>query len=712
MTTPKDPTLDNTPLTSPFHRGEQAVQSRLGVREKMERFGSRVIRDHMPEQHRDFYQQLPFVFVGHGDKTGWPWASILFNKPGFITSSNNQTLHINATPIAGDPLTHALEEKTRLGLLGIELTSRRRNRIAAHITEVSNNKITLSVDQAFGNCPQYIQDRELVRLPPSSITPPKVTKLASFDQHAQDLIKKSDTFFVASYANSGNDAVSDGADVSHRGGRPGFIRVDNENTLTIPDYLGNFHFNTLGNFVENPKAGLLFLDFETGNVFTVTGSVEIIWDDIKSDSPDAEFFEGAERLWKFHIDHGYWIQNGLSLRWKLNDFSPNSLLTGTWDDAKKLRQAEAQKNQWLPYTVTDVINESSVIKSFHLLPQGHQKPTFIPGQFLTIKSNINDHDQIRTYTISSAPADNMLRISIKRETSPNKSTSTESLPDGIFSNYAHDNIVAGDTILAKAPSGAFTFDASIQRPAVLLAAGIGITPMISMARHTLVEALRTRYIRPLTLITSARNTHQRAFFGELNDLVGKSGGQIRNFWALSQTNKTDIAGKDFHQQGRISAELLQAVLPLDDYDFYLCGPSGFMQSMYDMLRKLGVSDARIAAEEFGPASLTRDHDEATVTFTPRPSAKEAIIEFTDSNVEQAWSEGDGSLLELAEAHGFTPEFGCRSGQCGACKTKIISGEVSYQTEHSSVVNDGEVLLCCAVPAKVEGDDVARLAIKL
>ena len=160
--------------------------------------------------------------------------------------------------------------------------------------------------------PQYIQDRELVKLPPSSVTPAKVTKLTSFDQLAQDLIKKSDTFFVASYASSGNDAISDGADVSHRGGRPGFIRVDNKDTLTIPDYLGNFHFNTLGNFVENPKAGLLFIDFETGNVFTVTGTVEIIWDDIKSDSPDADFFEGAGRLWKFHIDHGYWIQKRLT----------------------------------------------------------------------------------------------------------------------------------------------------------------------------------------------------------------------------------------------------------------------------------------------------------------------------------------------------------------------------------------------------------------
>jgi hypothetical protein len=694
--------VEQTPSPSPFHRGEQAAQKRLGVREQMERFGSRVIRDYMPDQHREFYRLLPFIFVGHADKGGWPWASILFNQPGFITSSDAKTLDINALPVTGDPLADALRPGTRLGLLGIELPTRRRNRLAGHIAERADDGIRLTVDQAFGNCPQYIQARELERVDTAAMPTTRVEDIVELDSRARALIQQSDTFFVASYVDNGSGEANEGADVSHRGGRPGFIRVDNETTLTIPDYLGNNHFNTFGNFIENSRAGLLFLDFENGHLLTLTGTVEIIWD-----APEAEYFEGAQRLWKFHVDHGRWINDALPLRWKLDEYSPNTLLSGTWDEAAQLRDADAQRNQWSDYAVTKVVEESSVIKSIYLEPRDHPVPKFKAGQFLTVKMPIAGRDTIRTYTVSSAPADTTVRISVKRE-----SASESDLPDGLCSNFIHDQLNVGDVIQAKAPCGAFTFDASEQRPAVLLAGGVGITPMVSMARHALVEGVRTRYIRPITLISSASNGQQRAFFDELNEIAAQSAGSIRSFWALSQVDSDMEPAVDYHQHGRITPQFLQAVLPLDDYDFYLCGPSAFMQSMYDMLRELGVNNARIFAEEFGPASLQRDADQATVEFKPLAVASEAIVEFTDSQVEQAWSDGDGSLLDFAEAHGLSPEFGCRSGQCGACKTTLVAGAVVYQTEPSSPLQDDEVLLCCAVPARVEGEDVARLAVKL
>jgi ferredoxin-NADP reductase len=286
------------------------------------------------------------------------------------------------------------------------------------------------------------------------------------------------------------------------------------------------------------------------------------------------------------------------------------------------------------------------------------------------------------------------------------------LPDGIFSNYIHQQFKVGDSLYAKAPRGEFTFNEESQRPAVLIAGGVGITPMISMARHALNELIRTRSGKALTFIGAAKDHHQRAFFDEFKDLEKASSGHIRAFWSLSDIEPSLKSGEDFHHRGRISAELLQAILPIDDYDFYLCGPTSFMQSTYDLLRKLGVSNVRIQAEEFGPASLKRDADHASEAFKPGPAALEAVIEFTDSKVEQAWSEGDGNLLDFAEAHGFTPEFGCRSGQCGACKTKLISGEVAYQTEHPATVADDEVLLCCAIPAAVEGEAVVKLSLKL
>ena len=233
MKTNAEPLSETT--TSPFHRGEQQVQQQQGVREQMERFGSRVIRDHMPDQHREFYQQLPFVFVGHADKAGWPWASILFNDPGFISSRDDKTLDIHCAPVTGDPLADSLQEGTRLGLLGIDLPSRRRNRLAAHIIESSVDHIQLAVDQSFGNCPQYIQTRELERVERETMPATSVEEITELDERARTLIQQSDTFFVASSVSNGSGEASEGADVSHRGGRPGFIRVDNANTLTIPD---------------------------------------------------------------------------------------------------------------------------------------------------------------------------------------------------------------------------------------------------------------------------------------------------------------------------------------------------------------------------------------------------------------------------------------------------------------------------------------------
>ena len=692
---------NSTDSPSPFHRGEQKIQERLGVRDKMEHFGRQVIRDFMPEQHQEFFGKLPFVFVGHADQKGWPWASILFNPPGFIESTKSRLIQINAVPVAGDPLADVLKRGDRLGLLGIELETRRRNRISGRISKVSETGIELRVDQVFGNCPQYIQIRKLQHIDPLSMPPVAIEELTRFNHQAVELMSNTDTFFVASYVANDNRAINEGVDVSHRGGKPGFIRVDDERTLTIPDYLGNFHFNTLGNFLENPKAGLLFIDFEQGHLLTLTGTVEILWD-----SPDTEYFTGAERLWTFRIDHGRWLKNVLPLRWKLEEYSPNTSLTGSWMEAQAARKSETLKNMWQPYSVAKIVKESSVIKSFYLQAPLDQKPNFQAGQFLKLKSNIDGKDQIRTYTVSSAPSDAQLRISVKHERGDGDT------PDGVFSSFLHRQTQVGDVIDGKAPTGTFTFDAGEQHPVVLISAGVGITPMIAMARHALQEGIRTRSIRPMTLISSARNSDQRAFFPELNEIANNSAEHIRVFWVLSQPEPHLQLGIDYNYKGRISKHILQIVLPLDDYDIYLCGPSSFMQSQYDILRELGVSNTHIFAESFGPASLVRDNESTSNTTEQLPVAEKAIVSFTESQIEQAWSKGDGTLLEFAEAHGLTPEFGCRNGQCGKCKVKLLKGKVSYQQEISASLKADEMLLCCAVPSVDLENEMARLEIKV
>jgi ferredoxin-NADP reductase/predicted pyridoxine 5'-phosphate oxidase superfamily flavin-nucleotide-binding protein len=675
----------NSKTTSPFHRGEQEIQTRVGKREAMEKFGRRVITSFMPDQHRDFYAQLPFFVAGSIDKEGWPWASILSGKPGFLYSPDPETLNINTRTISNDPLRDSIRAGAPLGLLGIDLSSRRRNRINARVSEVNADGFAAAVDQAFGNCPQYIQIRsvDFIRDPEIAVEKQDVKKFTNLDADAKKMIEAADTFFVSSFLQTQNDAEKEGVDVSHRGGRPGFVKVEG-NTLTIPDYPGNYHFNTLGNFLLNPKAGLIFIDFDSGDLLMLTGTVELLWEDDK----EVTSFKGAERAWRFTLDHGLKLTSALPFRSTLKEYSPNSLITGDWQQAQATRDAEKRKNAWRTYEVTRVEDESSVIRSFYLKPTDEDSlNSFQAGQFITIRVTPDATKKCitRTYTVSSAPDDNYYRISVKRDT------------DGLVSNYLHESLKRGDKLVAKTPLGEFFIDATESRPAVLLAGGVGITPMISMAQHIMNHGILKRHIRPLHIFHSAQTTEQRAFMNEFKALEQKSQGAIHYYSFISKPAQHDEPGKDYNGAGRITADALRQTLPLDDYDFFLCGPPAFMQSLYDTLTTLGVNDKRIFAESFGPAVLKREQvNQQSLALN---EADSAIISFTKAGFQQAWNKGDGTILEVAENHGLAPNFSCRNGVCGACAVPLKSGSVAYRSNPVATHGDDEVLICCAVPAE-------------
>ena len=302
-----------TGVSSPFHEGEQLIQERVGVRERAERQGRRFIRDHMPEQHREFYAQLPCLLVGSVDADGRPWASLLAGSPGFVRAPDPRTLVIGRAPEIGDPLAHNLALGVPLGILGIEFATRRRNRMNGRVVDLGPGDFAVAVDQSFGNCPKYIQRRE----PRSASAPPRtalggpVKELGALDEPARRLIAAADTFFIATQASPGGDAHIAGVGVSHRGGPAGFVRVDDAATLTWPDFVGNAFFNTIGNLLLNPRAGLLFIDFETGDRLWLTGRVEILWD-----APEQQAFEGAERLLRFSLEAALRLAEALPLRWE------------------------------------------------------------------------------------------------------------------------------------------------------------------------------------------------------------------------------------------------------------------------------------------------------------------------------------------------------------------------------------------------------------
>ena len=286
-----------------FHEGERALQRKAGVGGRMADIGPRVIRDFMPDQHRDFFAQLPFLIVGSADDDGQPWASLLAGPPGFAGAPDPRRLTVRARPLPGSPLAAHLAPGAPLGLLGIEAHTRRRNRMNGVVGRVDADGFDVRVEQSFGNCPKYIRTRQSFFLDDAA-TPGEVERMTVLDASARAQVAAADTLFIASRH------PASGVDVSHRGGAPGFVRVDDERTLTLPDYAGNFFFNTLGNLQVDPRAGLLFIDFERGDLLHVAATARLIWD-----GPELAAFDGAQRLLRLTVDQVVRVTGGLPLGW-------------------------------------------------------------------------------------------------------------------------------------------------------------------------------------------------------------------------------------------------------------------------------------------------------------------------------------------------------------------------------------------------------------
>ena len=259
---PQAPAITAATDVSPFHEGEIAIQERLGVRD-VETWARRGIRSHMPDQHRDFFTAQPFLIVSARDGDGRPWATLLEGGEGFVSSPSAETLDIQAQTVLGDALEDGLVPGADLGILGIELASRRRNRVNGTLQSTKDGQLRFAVGQSFGNCPQYIRERGLWW---SEETPdPKVTRSSVLTDRQSDWIASADTFFIASGFSGASGERSSGMDVSHRGGEPGFVDILDSGRIRFPDYAGNNFFNTLGNILLDERAGFLFLDFSSGS---------------------------------------------------------------------------------------------------------------------------------------------------------------------------------------------------------------------------------------------------------------------------------------------------------------------------------------------------------------------------------------------------------------------------------------------------------------
>jgi predicted pyridoxine 5'-phosphate oxidase superfamily flavin-nucleotide-binding protein len=265
-----------TPAAPGWHAGERALQDRAGVAARMADVGARVLRPFMPEQHRAFFAELPFLVAGALDADGQPWAAVLAGPPGFVHSTSPTLLRVDAQPLPHDPLQERLVVGSPIGLLGIQPHTRRRNRMNGKVHQRDARGFTVAVGQSFGNCPKYIQPREAVFRPGAA----EAVVHAGLDAPARRIVGEADTFFIATAHPEALHAAdpAQGVDVSHRGGPPGFVHVAPDGTLRVPDYVGNTFFNTFGNLLLEPRCGLLFLEPRTGERLYLAATATVEWE--------------------------------------------------------------------------------------------------------------------------------------------------------------------------------------------------------------------------------------------------------------------------------------------------------------------------------------------------------------------------------------------------------------------------------------------------
>lgn len=334
------------------------------------------------------------------------------------------------------------------------------------------------------------------------------------------------------------------------------------------------------------------------------------------------------------------------------------------------------------------------ICSFYLVPEnGQPLPPFLPGQFLTFRLDVptatGEREQIvRCYSLSDAPRPDCYRITIKRVPPPPGSDA----PPGLSSNYFHEHISVGNLLQVRAPSGHFHIDHG-DSPVVLIAGGIGITPMLSMLNWCLTHQPE----REVWLFYGVRNSRELAMNSHLENLA-KAHANFHLWVCMSNPIDDDVAASDYRHAGRIDISLLRAQLPLKPYHFYLCGPARMLETLVPALEEWGVPDERIHFEAFGPASVKRRSEKAAASVVQNEKSSADIqVNFALSGKQLPWQPSANSLLEFAEAHGIPVNSGCRAGGCGSCRTKLQAGEVSYRQPPDYDPEPGACLPCVCTP---------------
>ena len=358
-------------------------------------------------------------------------------------------------------------------------------------------------------------------------------------------------------------------------------------------------------------------------------------------------------------------------------------------------QAEDKKlSSWSgtrKFRLDEIVPEAEDICSFYLAPHdGKSLPAFDPGQYLTFQLDVPGQDRpvIRCYSLSDTPiVRDRYRVTIKRLSPPPK---VPDAPPGVSSGFFHRVLRQGDILDCKAPGGNFYLDMAQHGPIVLIGGGIGITPMISMARSVAMSGSK----RETWLFYGVRNNLELVQ-GELLRALDDEHENIHIRLCFSNPTEDNVEGVDYDFAERVSVDLMHRVLPSTNYDYYICGPAPMMNSITEGLAAAGVDEKNVHYESFGPASVKKK-----ASAEPRAEGEPIVkyaVNFAKSGKQLDWQVDDGSLLDFAEANGITMDSGCRAGSCGTCVIAVREGSVDYLGEISAEPEDGSCLACLAIP---------------
>lgn len=626
-------------INRPYHEGELTVQEHAGATGAA-KMSAGILGDRIPGGAMAFVSQQTMAVLGSIDGYGNVWASLLFGNAGFLRAEDPHTVHLQRHTChgaAGDPLWENLDSDPRLGMLLIELVTRRRLRINGSVRRSGRGDYFIEVQRAYANCPKYIQRRRMELPDATNAGPlPSYREGGQLNLAQQAWIGNTDTLFVASAH------PEQGVDASHRGGQPGFVKVLSPHRLRIPDFSGNNMFNTLGNFICYPHAGLVFIDFGRGRILQLSGHPILLWDE-----PDMlGETGGTERYWEFEVKA--WRESGLTVhpRWHFIDYSPFNPIPG-----KSTGETGVQP---LRLRVDRVWVETGRVKGFQFsAADGEELPAFEAGAHLPVRIRDRSGDLVeRQYSLLSDPADRTrYRIAVLAEAHGRGG-----------SLYMHEAVRAGDTLQAMPPRNGFPLEIDAGH-SILIAGGIGITPLLSML-HTLRATGKS-----FDLHYSARRLSDLAFREEIERLAGDRA----HFYASQETGQ------------RLDLQRILSV-PVPDTHIYVCGPRTMIGAVRDLAQASGWTAEQIHFESFG--STASAHDRA-LSVTLAKTGKTVQVP------------AGRSILDVLLDEGMAIPHDCKRGECSLCITRVLEGEPEHRDLCLSKEEHKDSMCLCVSRAKGE-----------